>query len=254
VPIRIGSRIFQPRLFTTSLTILLIAGLILLGRWQLHRAHEKQALDAMFAAGADVTRIIERDTGPLPRYQHVQAMGSYDSTRQILIDNMSNARDQAGYYVITPFSLSGGGGWILVNRGWVPLGTSRAKLPRIAVAQNVRELRGRIDALPRAGLELGQRAPLAPPYPVVASFPTHDEIARLLGESPWSGAGALVLLDPGEPDGYLREWRAPGFPPMRHLAYAAQWFGLALTLAVIYVLTNLRRDAEGPAPSERGPR
>jgi cytochrome oxidase assembly protein ShyY1 len=28
---------------------------------------------------------------------------------------------------------------------------------------------------------------------------------------------------------------------MRHLAYAVQWFALALTLLVIYVVTNLRR-------------
>ena len=51
--------------------------------------------------------------------------GAYDSARQMLIDNMSNAEGRAGYYVITPFALRGGG-WILVNRGWVPVGASRA--------------------------------------------------------------------------------------------------------------------------------
>jgi cytochrome oxidase assembly protein ShyY1 len=30
---------------------------------------------------------------------------------------------------------------------------------------------------------------------------------------------------------------------MRHIGYAVQWFALALTLLVIYVVTNLRRDA-----------
>jgi cytochrome oxidase assembly protein ShyY1 len=80
---------------------------------------------------------------------------------------------------------------------------------------------------------------------VVAGFPTHGEIARLLGESSWTGAADLVLLDPGEPDGYARNWSAPGFPPMRHIAYAVQWFALALTLAVIYVVTNLRRVDDG---------
>jgi cytochrome oxidase assembly protein ShyY1 len=30
---------------------------------------------------------------------------------------------------------------------------------------------------------------------------------------------------------------------MRHVAYAVQWFGLALALAVIYVVTNFRRTA-----------
>jgi cytochrome oxidase assembly protein ShyY1 len=31
---------------------------------------------------------------------------------------------------------------------------------------------------------------------------------------------------------------------MRHIAYAVQWFGLAAALAVIYVVTNLRRAAD----------
>jgi len=253
VPIRLGSRIFDPRLFTTLLTIMLIAALLGLGRWQLRRADAKRALDDMFAAGADATRTIDRDTPPLPRYQHIEASGSYDSTRQVLIDNMSNAQGRAGYYVITPFALRGGG-WILVNRGWVPLGASRAAVPQIAVASQPRELRGRADELPRAGLQLGSRIPLAAPYPVVAGFPTHDEIARLMHESAWSRAADVVLLDPGESDGYLREWQAPGFPPMRHIAYAVQWFGLALTLAVIYVVTNLRRIPSRSADSSAGKR
>ena len=55
----------------------------------------------------------------------------------------------------------------------------------------------------------------------------------------------LVLLDAGEPDGYVRNWTAPGFPPMRHIAYAVQWFGLALALIIIYIVTNVRRAAPG---------
>jgi surfeit locus 1 family protein len=51
-----------------------------------------------------------------------------------------------------------------------------------------------------------------------------------------------VLLDAGEPDGYLRQWQAPGFPPIHHIGYAVQWFGLALTLFVIYIVTNLRES------------
>jgi surfeit locus 1 family protein len=247
VPIRIGSRIFDPRLFTTILTLVLIGALLALGRWQLRRADDKRALDERFAAGAEATRAIDRETPLLPRYQHIEAAGAYDSARQVLIDNMSNGQGRAGYDVITPFALRGGG-WILVNRGWVPVGASRRDKPQVAVPQGPRELHGRTDGLPRAGLTLGVRAPPAPPYPVVVSFPTHDEIAGLLQERVWSPAADVVLLDPSEPDGYLREWQAPGFPPMRHLAYAFQWFGLALTLAVIYVVTNVRRaPAQGAA-------
>jgi surfeit locus 1 family protein len=242
VSIRIGSRIFAPRLFTTLLAIVLIALLISLGRWQLRRADEKRALFDSFAAGTDATQTIELRTPPVRRYQHVGASGHYDPTRQILIDNMVNA-ERAGYFVITPFALAGGG-WVLVNRGWVPLGASRAERPAIPVSSDVRQVRGRADNMPSPGIQMGTKAVLAPPYPVVAAFPSRNEIARLLGESSWTSATDLVLLDPGEPDGYVRDWSPPGFPPMRHIGYAVQWFALALTLFILWVVTNLRRPGD----------
>jgi surfeit locus 1 family protein len=238
VSIKIGSRTFAPRPFTTLLTLVLMALLISLGRWQLRRAEEKRALFDSFAAGTDATLQIDLATPPVRRYQHVEASGHYDQARQILIDNMVNA-GRAGYFVITPFALTGGG-WVLVNRGWVPLGASRAARPTIPVSSDTRQLRGRADNMPSPGIQMGTRGKLAPPYPVVAAFPNHAELAQLLGESSWTNATDLVLLDPGEPDGYVRQWSAPGFPPMRHWGYAVQWFALALTLLVIYVVTNLR--------------
>ena len=240
--IRIGSRIFAPRLFTTLLTIVLIALLISLGRWQLRRADEKRALFDSFAAGADATQAIDLQTPHLRRYQHVEATGHYDQTRQVLIDNMVDA-ERAGYFVITPFALAGGG-WVLVNRGWVPLGASRAERPAIPVSGDTRRVRGRADNMPSPGIQMGTKAVLAPPYPVVAAFPSRSEIARLLGESSWTSATDLVLLDAGEPDGYVRDWSPPGFPPMRHIGYAVQWFALALTLFILWVVTNLKRPAD----------
>jgi surfeit locus 1 family protein len=239
VSIRIGSRRFAPRPLMTVLTIIAIAGLVSLGRWQLRRAEEKRALFEEFAAGTGSTQMIDASTAPLPRYQHVAFSGRYDASRQLLIDNMSNSAGQAGYFVITPFALAGGG-WLLVNRGWVPLGPSRAQRPAVDVGTGVREVRGRADNLPRPGIRMGTPAALAPPYPILASFPTSAEIGRLLQESAWAPAAEVVLLDAGEPDGYLRQWQAPGFPPIHHIGYAVQWFGLALTLFIIYIVTNLR--------------
>jgi surfeit locus 1 family protein len=225
----------------TLLTLALLALLISLGRWQLQRADEKRVLYDSFAAGSDATRPMQASTPPLPRYQHIEAAGRYDDSRQVLIDNMVEA-GQAGYFVITPFELKGGG-FILVNRGWVPVGASRAVRPAIPVDAQPRTIHGRADNLPSPGIQLGTRAVLTPPYPVVAGFPRHDEIAALLKELRWARAADLILLDPGEPDGYVRNWSPPGFPPMRHIGYAVQWFGLAAALFVIYIVTNSRRAA-----------
>jgi surfeit locus 1 family protein len=237
---KLGARIFSPRAFTTVLTLLLLTMLIALGRWQLRRADEKRALFDAFDKGADATTVIGPHTKALQRYQHVQADGRYDGSRQILIDNMTDPDGHAGYFVVTPFALAGGG-WLLVNRGWIPLGMSRGTLPSVSVDDHARTLRGRADHMPSPGIRMGTLAPLRPPFPVVANFPSRAEIAQLIEEHDWSQATDLVLLDADQPDGYLRHWQAPGFPPLRHIAYAVQWFALAAALAVIYLVTNLRR-------------
>jgi surfeit locus 1 family protein len=244
--VKFGSRIFSPRPFTTVLAIALIGLLASLGRWQLRRAAEKQVMYDAFDQRTAVTQVIHLETPPLARYQHVEARGAYDTARQILIDNMTDAHGRAGYFVITPFSLTTGG-WLLVNRGWVPVGASRGKLPTVDVPGDVRELRGRADHLPAPGIQLGERAPLRPPFPVVASFPSRAEIGNLLHEAAFTSATDVVLLDSGQPDGYVREWQPPGFPPMRNIAYAVQWFGLALALGVIYIVTNVHRATDGNA-------
>jgi surfeit locus 1 family protein len=245
---KFGSRIFVPRPFTTVLTLLLLVMLVSLGRWQLHRADEKRALFDAFAQGSDATLAIDLHTPPVPRYQHVEARGHYDESRQVLIDNMTDADGRAGYYVVTPFALAGGG-WLLVNRGWVPLGASRAAPPAVPVDAAPRIISGRADHLPVPGIRMGQPAPLRPPFPVVAAFPAHGELERLIAEDSWSTAADLVLLDSDQADGYLRRWQVAGFPPLRHIAYAVQWFGLALALAIIYIVTNFKRPDARQAPA-----
>jgi surfeit locus 1 family protein len=226
----------------TLVTLVVLALLISLGRWQLRRASEKQALYDAFAAGGGSALTVDGATAPVARYQHIEAHGHYDSGRQVLIDNMVSADGRAGFYVITPFALDGGG-WLLVNRGWVPLGESRQHKPEVAVDEDERVVRGRADHLPVPGIRMGTAAKLSAPFPAIANFPSLADLSALLQITAWSPATEVLLLDQAETGGYLRSWTAPGNPPMRHLAYAVQWFGLALTLAVIYIVTNLRRVA-----------
>lgn len=222
-----------------TLAMLVVLALLLsLGRWQLHRANEKQALFDAFEQNQDAPTAIDVNSGAVKRYARIEAKGRYDGAHQVLIDNMMNG-ERAGYYVITPFELQGGG-TILVNRGWVPLGVSRAQLPPVEVSGEETMIHGRADHLPAAGIQLGKRVPLKPPYPVVAGFPTRAEIGALLNEPRFSEAGEALLLDAKDANGYVRNWAPPGFPPMRHIGYAVQWFGLAAALIVIYVVTNLK--------------
>jgi cytochrome oxidase assembly protein ShyY1 len=85
---------------------------------------------------------------------------------------------------------------------------------------------GRLERLPRPGLRLGtDEAATGAAEAVVLQFPTAGDLAGRLGEPVLD---YQVLLDEGAPEGYVREWRAPGVEPERHLAYAGQWFALAV--------------------------
>jgi cytochrome oxidase assembly protein ShyY1 len=55
-----------------------------------------------------------------------------------------------------------------------------------------------------------------------------------------------VLLDADAPDGYVRDWQAPTLGPERHVAYAGQWFALAVgaaAAAVVIAVRTARRKA-----------
>ncbi|HEY3519053.1 MAG TPA: hypothetical protein VGL98_18530, partial [Gammaproteobacteria bacterium] len=52
-----------------------------------------------------------------------------------------------------------------------------------------------------------------------------------------------VLLEPSADDGFVRDWKAPGIAPERHLAYAGQWLALslgALAAAIAIVFKTVR--------------
>lgn len=229
---------FRPAPLPTLAAALLFPVLVWLGLWQLDRAGEKRALSSAFERGAGTPLALE-EAAAADLYRRVRAGGRYDSERQFLIDNMVH-QGRNGFYVLTPLAPAGGGPALLVNRGWVPQDPARRRLPEVAVAETPRELDGRVGKLPAAGLRLGEAQREAASWPNVRQFPEISELEQALGTKlrPW-----VLLLDPAAPDGYLREWRPPALGPERHLGYALQWFALAATLLVIWIVLTWKRSA-----------
>jgi len=227
-----------------GMTILTLVGVLLfaqLGRWQWHRAEEKRALAAAFAAGAAdfSSGLGRRSTADLPRYTQLRVHGQYEAAHQFLLDNMTHA-GRAGYQVLTPLRLDDGR-LLLVNRGWVPLpGERRDVLPDVSVTDSGEiNIGGRIDTLPVAGLALGQAPPGTDPvWPKRTSFPTMAQLSQALGQSLEL---RQLLLSPGETQGYLRDWHdaSVGFPPERHIGYAVQWWGLGALSLFLYLFMNM---------------
>ncbi|MEO0997089.1 MAG: SURF1 family protein [Pseudomonadota bacterium] len=213
---------------------LVAAGLAALGFWQLDRAdHKRELLHAYEARGGDPLDIATADAGE--RFTAVAASGRYDAGRQILIDNMV-AAGRNGFFVITPLGLDDGT-TVLVNRGWVPQDPARLQLPDIAVSAERRGIEGLSGALPVAGLDLGEPA-AATGWPRVAQFPSFADIERMLGGEV---RRPLILLAPDQPDGYRRQWRPTGMTAERHVGYAVQWFALAATAMILFLVIGFRK-------------
>ncbi len=239
--LRIGSRVFAPNPFISLAALALLASFLALGFWQLERMREKQALFDAFDAGVQrLERLSDIEPAKTERYTRVVAVGRYDTAHQFLLDNMTHA-GRAGYRVLTPLDL-GDGASVLVDRGWVPLGATRDVLPEIAVSGNARSVVGRLDELPAAGIELPSTGATAG-WPRVLSYPRMADLQGALGRPLQE---RIILLDPQQPEGYVRAWQPSPFPPERHLSYAITWFALAATVVVLFIMLNLRR-APGPS-------
>jgi len=225
-------------MFGAALTVFGVTFFMWLGFWQLSRADQKQALLDRYATGQQTqVEITPQNAASLQRYQRVQVSGRFDPTHQILLDNMPSHAGQPGYRVLTPFETAAG--WLLVDRGWIALGSTRSELPDITVGNDPRTLTGTIDDLPRAGIELKSPPVDAnAPWPRTLSFPQQPALEQQLGRKLVSG---LLLLDASQPDGYERTWEAHlGFRPERHIGYAVQWFAFAIAAVILFVITGFR--------------
>ncbi len=209
------------------------------GLWQLDRAGEKRELQARFAAGSSTTalhQLVSDGESTGLRYAQLRLTGHYDPDHQVLLDNLSY-RGLPGYQVLTPLTTPVG--TVLVNRGWVSANGDRTILPDIRVGNLAREVIGRIERLPRPGIQLAAAPmPADAAWPRRLLFPTSAEVST---QSGIALRDYQLLLDPGAADGFVRDWHPGGsMSPERHVAYAVQWFGLALTVVAIYVVLVLR--------------
>jgi surfeit locus 1 family protein len=212
-----------------------------LGFWQLDRAAQKRALlDAYGERPTDAPLLVTPGFEPDAdwRYRRAEVAGRYIPERQFLLDNRVY-RGQVGYHVLTPVRLAQSEYAVLVNRGWVPQGKTRADLPAIpAPADEQLHIEGLIDIPSDKVFVLGEGEDRAPGWPKVLQqirFELHAEQLgiRLLP--------MVLLLAEDQPGGFVRDWNPIVIGPERHVGYAVQWFALAAVLSILYFWVNVRR-------------
>lgn len=238
--IRVGRRIWQPRLGMLLLGLMAVAFFCRLGFWQMGRAAEKEQMAARYERGLQMSPLglpellaWGADVEDVP----VRLQGRYDNSRLVYLDNQPNG-PVAGFHVHTVFFPEGETQGILVNRGWVPVGSDFQKLPPVPAA-TATGLTGTV-ALPSPYFTVGE-----PDYrqrPLRVSRLEMSPLSAALGVQlrPF-----VIRLDAAAADGFRREWSPAarlGMVPEKHRAYAFQWFSLALTVLVVLIVVNLRKE------------
>jgi surfeit locus 1 family protein len=235
-----ASRRFRPGALPTLAMLAAVVVCVAAGRWQQGRMHDKEALRAQMDAAARMAPVA---LSGLPgvadwtslRYRPVIVAGAYRARSQILIDNRVHD-GRAGYHVVTPLELPGGRA-VLVDRGWVAQGASRAALPDVPPPGGTVTVEGRI-AVPASGyFELKPEAAAGPVWqnldPVRFAAATGVSVLPVVIEQ---------TAAPVPDDGLVRDWPAPDFGIDKHRIYMVQWYAFAALAIALWLILNLRRS------------
>lgn len=217
--------------------VLLPLGLLLaaLGWWQLDRMNEKQALFDDFEGAGTMT--LEQALQGEIAFARISATGRFDTRRHILLDNKMH-EGRVGVHVFTPFQTFDGT-VVLVNRGWKPMAADRRSLPEVWTPAVPVGIRGILAPPPEHRQKLGAPDELSSDdRPQLVTYLDLEEVAETL-QLPLPGW--VVWLDSDDPAGFEgRDWSPAVTTPARHRAYAVQWFALAVTVVVIWLVLMMR--------------
>jgi surfeit locus 1 family protein len=212
---------------------------IALGQWQMHRAHEKQAIEAALSAQGKM-KPLELDGTVIPAMGHaefrrVRMRGEFESRWPVYLENQPY-QGRAGFYLLMPFHIAGSNMHVLVERGWLPRDAAdRTRLPPLTTPEETIELEGMIVRhLPRV-FQLGQ-APSLRPRAILQNL----DIGEFASISGMKLMPFVVEQTNDTQDNLVRDWPRPSSGIGRHLGYAFQWYGLALTAIVFFVITGFR--------------
>lgn len=227
--------------------VLVAAGCVRLGFWQLHRLAERRALNArltarLTAAPASVGDLL-RDSATAT-YRRATATGTYDFANEAAIAARTH-EGSPGVNLLTPLRVAGSDTAVLVNRGWVYAPDAMTVDFARWLEPSAATVSGYLVDIP-AQTQSG---------PVTAS--TNARVIRrieydsLAKRFPYPIAPfILVMTGDSAPANAARRDSTPARlpPPLMdegpHLGYAVQWFSFAV-IALVGGVVAARTDRRG---------
>jgi cytochrome oxidase assembly protein ShyY1 len=236
-----------------ALALLLAAIMVGLGDWQLHRYHERAAINARIDAGnSGPTVPIEQvltapggaagHIGPPPsaaaEWTRVRLTGRYDQSHETLARGRT-VDGEIGFEVLTPLLLADGSA-VLVDRGWLPSPPGGAlATPDVPTAPT-----GQVSVV----------GPVRRPESA-ADKPVHNTVRRIDPARlslPYPAYGGYVMLDEQTPKADSRLTPVPSEHEnaWQNAGYVVQWWAFAALTLFGYVYMA-RREAHADETADR---
>ena len=207
-----------------------------LGFWQLARANEKRTMLAtQQLRAADVP--IEWSPGDvLPKqYQPIHVRGHF-SSMTFLLDNQ-HYQHQFGYNVLSPLILDNGD-VVLIDRGWVSGNANRNDTPKIEVPSELLNAEGSAYYPSQKNWSLGNIFDRKKTNLAVIELIDAHILSQFLHKSVYP---FIIRMRPQGPHGFVREWPVVAMSPDRHVAYAVQWFAMALVVVLLFIILSIKK-------------
>jgi surfeit locus 1 family protein len=225
-------------------TVLGVAATSSLGIWQLNRAAQKLALQAALESREAQPELLSTElanssaAAEPQHYRRTRLKGQWMASHTVFLDNRQ-MNDKPGFFVVTPFKLSGSNEAVVVQRGWAPRNfVDRAALPAVPTPSGEVEVMGLIAPPPSRLFEFSGAAPgpIRQNLDLLAYAAEVDttlkQLSILQSDDPATNTAA---------DGLLRQWPRPATGVQKHYGYAFQWFALSALMAALYVWFQIIR-------------
>ncbi|TQV73760.1 SURF1 family protein [Aliikangiella marina] len=238
---------FEIRVNLWYLMIFLVLQTILneLGFWQLNRAKEKQYRIAQLERGSQtvVTDLSSLTQQQIDQFQSVDLITELVGYHILLLDNKIDNK-RSGYHVLHVAKDNISGKQFLVNRGWIYAGQDRDKLPEIELPDQSWQVSARIypiaeEVISTASAQIEESRDYIR-LPVLDKKSLTEIESRLSVElEPY-----VLRLNESSEAALKTNWMWTNMPPEKHLAYAVQWFALALALLIVSLIVSFKRKGD----------
>ena len=207
--------------------------LVGLGFWQLQRADEKstiqQSLEQQQALPPLDLALVDPPKNML--FRRVTFSGRPDREHIWLVENQVY-QGKLGFHLVVPVALEGGR-HVLVNAGWLSAPAHRQDNPALPVLPETAVFTGQLRTVRENPLLRAQHTEEGWPKRLLQVDLAAMENALGKPLLPW-----VVQLDETSPMAQTVYWPVLNMSADKHIAYAVQWFLLALALAILWLYAN----------------